>query len=100
MGIATFLVAFVPGYASIGIWGAIILTLLRLLQGIGVGGEWGGSVLLAMEWARTTASAAWSPRGRNSACRAACSCQSRRAGGQRDVGRRVPDLGLAHAFPA
>ena len=53
MGIATFLVAFVPGYAVIGIWGAIILTLLRFLQGIGVGGEWGGSVLLAMEWART-----------------------------------------------
>jgi metabolite-proton symporter len=53
MGIATFLVAFVPTYASIGIWGAIILTVLRALQGIGVGGEWGGSVLLAMEWART-----------------------------------------------
>ena len=53
MGIATFLVAFVPSYASIGIWGAIILTVLRMLQGIGVGGEWGGSVLIAMEWART-----------------------------------------------
>jgi len=53
MGIATFLIAFVPTYASIGIWGAIILTVLRLIQGIGVGGEWGGSVLLAMEWSRT-----------------------------------------------
>src|SRR6516165_2696354 len=53
MGIATFLVAFVPTYASIGIWGAIILTILRVIQGIGVGGEWGGSVLLAMEWSRT-----------------------------------------------
>ena len=53
MGIATVLVAFVPSYASIGIWGAIILTVLRMLQGIGVGGEWGGSVLIAMEWART-----------------------------------------------
>jgi len=52
MGISTFLVAFLPGYAVIGIWGAIILTILRLLQGIGVGGEWGGSVLLSMEWAR------------------------------------------------
>ncbi len=52
MGIATFLVAFVPGYESIGIWGAIILTVLRMLQGIGVGGEWGGSVLISMEWAR------------------------------------------------
>ncbi len=53
MGIATFLVGFVPGYAQIGIWGAVLLTLLRFVQGIGVGGEWGGSVLLAMEWAKT-----------------------------------------------
>src|ERR1700684_2457021 len=53
MGLATFFVAFVPTYSSIGIWGAIILTVLRALQGIGVGGEWGGSVLLAMEWSRT-----------------------------------------------
>jgi MFS family permease len=53
-GIATAAVGLVPGYAMIGIWGAVILTLLRLIQGIGVGGEWGGSVLLAMEWARTT----------------------------------------------
>src|ERR1700693_1019879 len=52
MGIATFLVAFVPSYASIGIWGAVILTVLRMLQGIGVGGEWGGSVLISLEWAR------------------------------------------------
>jgi MFS family permease len=53
MGIATFLIALVPTYSSIGIWGAIILTVLRMIQGIGVGGEWGGSVLLAMEWSRT-----------------------------------------------
>src|SRR5487761_1693860 len=53
MGIATFLIAFVPSYASIGIWGAVILTVLRVVQGIGVGGEWGGSVLLSMEWSRT-----------------------------------------------
>ena len=52
-GIATAAVGLVPGYSAIGIWGAIILTLLRLIQGIGVGGEWGGSVLLAMEWAQT-----------------------------------------------
>ncbi|HLI99480.1 MAG TPA: MFS transporter, partial [Bradyrhizobium sp.] len=52
MGIATFLIAFVPTYSSIGIWGAVILTILRVIQGIGVGGEWGGSVLIAMEWSR------------------------------------------------
>ena len=54
MGLATFFIAFVPGYQSIGIWGAIVLTVLRFVQGVGVGGEWGGSVLLSMEWARTT----------------------------------------------
>ncbi len=53
MGLATFAIAFVPTYADIGIWGAVILTVLRAIQGIGVGGEWGGSVLLAMEWSRT-----------------------------------------------
>jgi metabolite-proton symporter len=53
MGLATFAVALVPTYASIGIWGAVILTILRFIQGVGVGGEWGGSVLMSMEWARS-----------------------------------------------
>jgi len=53
MGLATFAVALVPTYASIGIWGAVILTVLRFIQGVGVGGEWGGSVLMSMEWARS-----------------------------------------------
>ena len=43
MGLATFAVAFVPAYDQIGIWGAVILTVLRFIQGVGVGGEWGGS---------------------------------------------------------
>src|SRR6201998_4710824 len=53
-GFATVAVGLVPTYESIGIWGAVLLTVIRLAQGIGVGGEWGGSVLLAMEWARTS----------------------------------------------
>jgi MFS family permease len=53
-GLATVAVGLVPTYESIGIWGAVLLTVIRLIQGIGVGGEWGGSVLLAMEWAQTT----------------------------------------------
>lgn len=52
MGLATAAVALVPTYASIGVWGAVILTVLRFIQGVGVGGEWGGSVLMSMEWAR------------------------------------------------
>src|SRR5262245_2258115 len=55
MGLSTFAVALVPTYDSIGIWGAVLLTALRFIQGVGVGGEWGGSVLLAMEWAKTSA---------------------------------------------
>src|SRR6204780_1616378 len=43
MGVATFLVAFVPTYDRIGIWGAALLTILRFIQGVGVGGEGGGS---------------------------------------------------------
>ena len=51
MGIATTVVGLVPSYQSIGIWGAALLTVLRSLQGIAVGGEWSGSVLMAAEWA-------------------------------------------------
>src|ERR1700756_2864568 len=54
-GLVTFAVGLVPTYASIGIWGAVLLTILRLIQGVGVGGEWSGSVLLSMEWAKTNA---------------------------------------------
>jgi MFS family permease len=43
----------VPTYNEVGIWGAIMLTVLRVIQGIGVGGEWGGSILLSMEWTKT-----------------------------------------------
>jgi metabolite-proton symporter len=50
MGVATLLIGLLPTYATIGIAAPILLTLLRVAQGIGVGGEWGGSVLLSMEW--------------------------------------------------
>lgn len=50
MGGATVIIGVLPTYATIGIWAPILLTVLRILQGIGVGGEWGGSVLMSMEW--------------------------------------------------
>ncbi|HVB73410.1 MAG TPA: MFS transporter, partial [Ktedonobacteraceae bacterium] len=50
MGISTLLIGFLPGFATLGIAAPLILVLLRLGQGLGVGGEWGGSVLLAMEY--------------------------------------------------
>ena len=49
-GLATFLVGVLPGYESIGIAAPLLLTLLRLIQGFGVGGEWGGAVLVSLEW--------------------------------------------------
>jgi MHS family shikimate/dehydroshikimate transporter-like MFS transporter len=49
MGIATFLIGFVPGYETIGIWGAVMLVVLRLFQGVAIGGEWGGAALMAIE---------------------------------------------------
>jgi MFS family permease len=51
MGVSTMVVGLLPTYESIGIWGAVLLTVLRGLQGIAVGGEWSGSVLMAGEWA-------------------------------------------------
>src|SRR5690348_3643687 len=45
-GLATFAVGFVPSYASIGIWGAVILTIVRFIQGVGIGGEWGGAPVI------------------------------------------------------
>ena len=50
MGGATVVIGLLPTYETIGVLAPILLTLLRVLQGIGVGGEWGGSVLMAMEW--------------------------------------------------
>jgi MFS family permease len=61
MGASTFLMGLLPGYAAIGIAAPLLLVLLRVIQGIGVGGEWGGSVLLS-----------W-PAGRSSVSRSGCS---------------------------
>jgi MFS family permease len=51
MGVATFLIGLVPTYAQIGVWAPISLLALRVLQGIGLGGEWGGAVLMTYEYA-------------------------------------------------
>jgi metabolite-proton symporter len=49
MGIATFLIGLLPTYGSIGVWAPILLVALRFLQGLGLGGEWGGAVLMTLE---------------------------------------------------
>jgi len=51
MGVATCLIGLLPTYDSIGPWAAVLLVVLRIVQGFGVGGEWGGAVLMAVEHA-------------------------------------------------
>lgn len=51
IGLATGIIGLLPGYASIGVAAPMLLTLLRVLQGVAVGGEWGGAVTLAVEHA-------------------------------------------------
>jgi MFS family permease len=51
MGIATFLIGLVPTYEQIGVWAPILLLILRVCQGLGLGGEWGGAVLMTYEYA-------------------------------------------------
>ena len=51
MGLATACIGLLPTYDSIGVWAPVILVLLRVVQGFGVGGQWGGAVLMAVEHA-------------------------------------------------
>ncbi|WP_406625237.1 MFS transporter [Acidovorax sp. SDU_ACID1] len=51
MGVPTIIIGLIPSYESIGYWAAILLTLMRILQGLAVGGEWGGAILMAVEHA-------------------------------------------------
>src|SRR5437870_12700265 len=49
MGVATFVIGLLPTYETIGVWAPVLLVAMRFLQGLGVGGEWGGAVLLVVE---------------------------------------------------
>jgi len=51
MGLATFAMGLMPSYATIGVWAPILMVVLRFVQGLAVGGEWGGAVLMATEHA-------------------------------------------------
>ncbi len=79
MGISTVVIGFLPTYASIGTTAPLLLALCRFGQGLGLGGEWGGAVLLATENAPpasapgTACSRSWARRSASS-CRAAFSC--------------------------
>ncbi|KAB8193320.1 MFS transporter [Nonomuraea phyllanthi] len=49
MGASTFLIGVLPGYASVGVLAPVLLALLRFVQGLGLGGEWGGAVIMSLE---------------------------------------------------
>jgi MFS family permease len=51
MGVSSTIIGLLPTYSQVGIWAPILLTLMRVCQGIGLGGEWGGAVLMAVEHA-------------------------------------------------
>jgi len=51
MGVSSTLIGCLPTYGQVGIWAPLLLTLMRICQGIGLGGEWGGAVLMAVEHA-------------------------------------------------
>jgi MFS transporter, MHS family, shikimate and dehydroshikimate transport protein len=73
MGVATFLIGLMPTDDAIGIWAPILLVALRIAQGIGVGGEWGGAVLMSVEHAPKGRRGFFAV-GRRWACPPACSC--------------------------
>ena len=58
MGFATVLIGFLPTYAQIGVWAPILLTLIRVIQGLAFGAEWGGAILMTFEHAP------WKKRGK------------------------------------
>src|ERR1700719_882521 len=97
-GLATFAVGFVPGYASIGIWGAIILTGIRFIQGIGVGGEWGGATWVAMGVGEDKCPSRLHHRVAAMGCSGRIVRREyRRPRIQRDFRRSISGLGLARA---
>ncbi len=59
IGVATFSIGLLPTYATAGVWAPILLVFMRFLQGVGVGGEWGGAVLLSSEFARPGTRGLW-----------------------------------------
>ncbi|MGX9901413.1 MFS transporter [Arthrobacter sp. SA17] len=100
MGAGTFLIGCLPNFATIGIAAPILLVLLRIVQGIGVGGEWGGAALMATEYAPAKHRGFFR-------CLAPDRCSCRNAPGQwrvlrhefLDLSNRFHDLGMAYPVP-
>jgi len=100
MGVTTALMGMLPGYASWGIWSPVLLVALRFIQGIALGGEWAGAVLLSMEHGDA------SKRGRNASfAQVGPSCGTLIGTGfitlvTLSLRRGVSGMGLAYTLPA
>ena len=100
MGVATFLIGLVPTYEQIGIAAPILLLVLRMLQGIGLGGEWGGAVLMAYEYAPAgQARLLCQPAADRPGDRPVPGVGRRRAAVVAAHRRAIPRLGLARRLP-
>jgi len=100
MGIATFLIGLLPTYETAGMWAPLMLLALRIFQGIGIGGEWGGAVLMAVEHSPgRTARLLWQLA---ADWRAGGTVDQRRRRQRAVVSRqcRFLRLGVAHCLPA
>ena len=100
MGVATAVIGLLPTYETLGVWAAVLLVACRLVQGFGLGGEWGGAVLMAVEHAPADTTRLLRQL---AAARRAARPGARHAGLLGRLGaddrRRALRLGLAHPVP-
>ena len=96
MGVSTVAIGLIPTYAQLGVWAPALLLLMRILQGIGLGGEWGGAVLMAYEYAPASARVLYQhPSDRPLARHSIVGGHAGRAV-RCDVRSNLPGLGMAH----
>lgn len=101
MGGATFAIGLLPTHATVGAAAPVLLTLLRLVQGFALGGEWGGAVLLVSEHGDAKRRGFWASWPQTGAAgRAVARHRGALRAHRADVGLCLRSMGLAHTVPA
>lgn len=102
IGVATFLIGLLPTHGQVGILAPILLVVLRFAQGVGVGGEWGGAVLLTSEFSKPESRGFWASAARPGGAAARQRARQRRARAPRLPAQRggLQLLGMAGGLPA